>query len=67
MLQDIPLTANGKLDKRGLPAPEYSGADHYRAPMSMVEQILSGIYAQVEEPVVDTDPLYSQDLGVDAG
>ena len=47
VLQDIPLTANGKLDKRGLPAPEYSDADHYRAPMSMVEQILSGIYAQV--------------------
>ncbi|ARV85421.1 non-ribosomal peptide synthetase (plasmid) [Mycobacterium intracellulare subsp. chimaera] len=47
VLQDIPLTANGKLDKRALPAPEYSDVDHYRAPTSMVEQILSGIYAQV--------------------
>ncbi|OMC52181.1 hypothetical protein A5747_22165 [Mycobacterium sp. IS-836] len=46
-LEALPLTVNGKLDKRALPAPEYSDADRYRAPVSAVEEILAGIYAQV--------------------
>ena len=41
------MTANGKLDTRALPAPEYQDADRYRAPASAVEEILAGIYAQV--------------------
>ncbi|WP_396878943.1 amino acid adenylation domain-containing protein [Mycobacterium sp. SMC-2] len=47
MLQALPLTVNGKLDTRALPAPEYQDADHYRAPTNAVEEILAGIYAQV--------------------
>ena len=47
VLEALPLTVNGKLDKRALPAPEYQDADHYRAPASAVEEILAGIYAQV--------------------
>ena len=43
----LPLTANGKLDTRALPAPEYQEADLYRAPGDAVEEILAGIYAQV--------------------
>ena len=46
VLEALPLTPNGKLDKRALPAPEYT-AGEYRAPTSAVEEILAGIYAQV--------------------
>ncbi|MEV3904904.1 amino acid adenylation domain-containing protein [Mycobacterium sp. NPDC050551] len=46
VLQALPLTANGKLDTRALPAPEYTSAG-YRAPGNAVEEILADIYAQV--------------------
>jgi len=47
VLDALPLTPNGKLDKRALPAPRYTGTDHYRAPATRIEEILAGIYAQV--------------------
>ena len=47
VIDGLPLTVNGKLDTRALPAPEYSDVDRYRAPADAVEEILADIYAQV--------------------
>ena len=47
VLEALPLTVNGKLDTRALPAPEYRDVDRYRAPADAVEEILADIYAQV--------------------
>ena len=47
VLEALPVTPNGKLDTRALPAPEYHDIDRYRDPVNAVEEILAGIYAQV--------------------
>ena len=47
VLEALPLTVNGKLDKRALPAPDYANGQEYRAPATPVEEMLAGIYAQV--------------------
>ena len=47
VLDALPLTVNGKLDTRALPAPEYRDDDRYRAPSTPIEETLAGIYARI--------------------
>ena len=49
ILEALPLTSNGKLDRRALRAPDLHSqlSDKYVAPRSPIEEILSGIWAQV--------------------
>jgi amino acid adenylation domain-containing protein/non-ribosomal peptide synthase protein (TIGR01720 family) len=45
----LPLTANGKVDRRALPAPEVSAAgdERFVAPRNAVERTLAGVWAEV--------------------
>ncbi|MET0399319.1 MAG: non-ribosomal peptide synthase/polyketide synthase [Longimicrobiaceae bacterium] len=48
VLESMPRTANGKTDRRALPAPEGSGAGaQYEAPRTAAEEVLAGIWAAV--------------------
>jgi microcystin synthetase protein McyA len=48
VLGSLPLTANGKVDRRALPAPPRAAAEEeaYVAPRTPAEEILAGIWAQ---------------------
>ncbi len=50
LLDRLPLTANGKVDRAALPAPEERGeGGAYVAPRSPVEEVLAGIWEEVLE------------------
>ncbi|MET0398498.1 MAG: amino acid adenylation domain-containing protein, partial [Longimicrobiaceae bacterium] len=47
VLERLPLTANRKVDRRALPAPERAGdARAYRAPRTAAEEVLAAIWAE---------------------
>ncbi|MEM7586643.1 MAG: amino acid adenylation domain-containing protein, partial [Acidobacteriota bacterium] len=49
-LESLPLTTNGKLDRKALPTPEIDGTSairEYRAPQTPTEEIVAGIWAEV--------------------
>ena len=47
LMERLPLTANGKLDRSALPAPEFEPAASARAPRSPQEDVLCGLFAEV--------------------
>ncbi|WP_121211642.1 non-ribosomal peptide synthetase, partial [Pseudomonas aeruginosa] len=48
LLASLPLTANGKLDRRALPAPDPAlNRQAYEAPRSVLEQQLAGVWREV--------------------
>ncbi|WP_448622331.1 amino acid adenylation domain-containing protein [Dickeya fangzhongdai] len=56
VLAQFPLTANGKVDRKALPAVEFSDASTYRAPRNAREAVLCELYAELlQQPQVGID------------
>ncbi len=60
-LDVLPVTGNGKLDKKALPAPDSDNTADYTAPVTAEEQLLAQVWAEVlgAEKVGVTDNFFS--------
>ncbi|SDP55200.1 amino acid adenylation domain-containing protein [Streptomyces sp. cf386] len=47
VLDALPLTPSGKLDRRALPAPDFTGTSTFEAPRTEPEKVLCGLFAEV--------------------
>jgi amino acid adenylation domain-containing protein len=47
VLEELPLNANGKLDRKALPQPQQEERQGYEAPQGEVEEALAAIWAEV--------------------
>lgn len=57
-LESMPLTPNGKIDRRALPEPEFEVVGGYRAPANEIEDTLAAIWSDllsIDKHIISTD------------
>lgn len=47
VMESLPLNANGKLDRKALPEPDFAGGERYEAPLGEIEKTLATIWSEV--------------------